>query len=206
MRSWLGGAAGVRAEAAVGVLGLGEVRDRACRVAIGGVRGRRGGQRTECDEQRRERDGGTGGAGSGCGSGQRFPGHVEPVTVALQRAREKRAEGETEDDVARGVAQIERQPAAGDDEVPAERVLAGVHDPEVQVHEGAVGEAGQRAGRRQRPAPQVAAEHPRQQGAEDPTPPHAAICHGVNGPWPKKTLDASAATEPTAKPGAPPST
>ncbi len=40
-----------------------------------------------------------------------------------------------------------------------------------------------------------------------PTPiaPHAHICHGVHGPWPKNTLLASAATAPTANPGAPPS-
>ena len=38
-----------------------------------------------------------------------------------------------------------------------------------------------------------------------PTTPQPAICHGVHGPWPKKTFDASAATAPTTKPGAPPS-
>ena len=39
-----------------------------------------------------------------------------------------------------------------------------------------------------------------------PTPPHAAICHGVHGPWPKNRFEASAATAPTTNPGAPPST
>ena len=38
-----------------------------------------------------------------------------------------------------------------------------------------------------------------------PTAPQPTICHGVYGPWPKKKFDASAATAPTAKPGAPPS-
>src|SRR3954453_7515736 len=39
-----------------------------------------------------------------------------------------------------------------------------------------------------------------------PTSPHATICHGVHGPWPKKRFDDSAATAPTTNPGAPPST
>jgi hypothetical protein len=39
-----------------------------------------------------------------------------------------------------------------------------------------------------------------------PQPPQATICHGVHGPCPKNRLDASAATAPTMKPGAPPST
>src|SRR5919197_3572691 len=38
-----------------------------------------------------------------------------------------------------------------------------------------------------------------------PTSPHAPICHGVHGPWPKTRFEASAAIAPTAKPGAPPS-
>jgi hypothetical protein len=38
-----------------------------------------------------------------------------------------------------------------------------------------------------------------------PARPQPAICHGVHGPWPKNTFDASAATAPAAKPGAPPS-
>ena len=38
-----------------------------------------------------------------------------------------------------------------------------------------------------------------------PVAPHAAICHGVHGPWPKKKLDASPAIAPTANPGPPPS-
>ena len=36
--------------------------------------------------------------------------------------------------------------------------------------------------------------------------PSRAICHGVHGPCPKNRFEASAATAPTAKPGAPPST
>src|SRR3954447_24566132 len=39
-----------------------------------------------------------------------------------------------------------------------------------------------------------------------PTAPHATICHGVHGPWPKNRFDANAATAPTTNPGAPPST
>ena len=38
-----------------------------------------------------------------------------------------------------------------------------------------------------------------------PTPPQAAICHAVHGPWPKKTFDTSAVIAPTAKPGTGPS-
>ncbi len=34
---------------------------------------------------------------------------------------------------------------------------------------------------------------------------HAAICHGVHGPCPKKKLEVNAARAPTANPGAPPS-
>src|SRR5712691_1577585 len=36
--------------------------------------------------------------------------------------------------------------------------------------------------------------------ATTPHPPHASICHGVYGPWPRKTFEASAASAPTAKP------
>ena len=39
-----------------------------------------------------------------------------------------------------------------------------------------------------------------------PTEPHAAICHGVHGPWPNTMFEASAPTAPTTKPGAPPRT
>src|SRR3954453_2880953 len=38
----------------------------------------------------------------------------------------------------------------------------------------------------------------------NPTLPQAAICHGVHGPWPKNRFDTSAASAPTANPGAPP--
>jgi hypothetical protein len=38
-----------------------------------------------------------------------------------------------------------------------------------------------------------------------PTSPQPAICHGVHGPWEMKKFDTSAATAPTAKPGAAPS-
>ncbi|MEJ7655696.1 MAG: hypothetical protein WKF33_01555 [Thermoleophilaceae bacterium] len=38
-----------------------------------------------------------------------------------------------------------------------------------------------------------------------PTPPHAAICQGVQGPCEKKMFETSAVTAPTANPGAPPS-
>ena len=37
-----------------------------------------------------------------------------------------------------------------------------------------------------------------------PVAPQAAICHGVHGPWPKKKFEVSAASAPTANPGAPP--
>ena len=36
--------------------------------------------------------------------------------------------------------------------------------------------------------------------ASRPQPPHASICHGVCGPWPRNMLDAIAASAPTAKP------
>src|SRR5262249_43925629 len=39
-----------------------------------------------------------------------------------------------------------------------------------------------------------------------PTTPQPTICHGVHGPWPKTRLEDNAASAPTAKPGAPPST
>ena len=38
-----------------------------------------------------------------------------------------------------------------------------------------------------------------------PVAPHAAICHGVHGPWPKKKFDTSPASAPTTKPGPAPS-
>ena len=38
-----------------------------------------------------------------------------------------------------------------------------------------------------------------------PTPPQAAICHGVHGPWPMKMFETSGVIAPTANPGAPPS-
>ena len=38
-----------------------------------------------------------------------------------------------------------------------------------------------------------------------PTRPQPAICHGVQGPWEMKKFETSAATAPTAKPGAAPS-
>ena len=38
-----------------------------------------------------------------------------------------------------------------------------------------------------------------------PTPPQAAICHAVHGPWPRKTFDTSAVSAPTANPGTAPS-
>src|SRR5436190_21208872 len=38
-----------------------------------------------------------------------------------------------------------------------------------------------------------------------PHPPHANICHGVHGPWPRKKFDASAARAPTPKPARAPS-
>ena len=38
-----------------------------------------------------------------------------------------------------------------------------------------------------------------------PQRPQATICQGVQGPWPKSRFEASAATAPTTKPGAPPS-
>ena len=39
-----------------------------------------------------------------------------------------------------------------------------------------------------------------------PIRPQPTICHGVHGPWPKTRLEDNAASAPTAKPGAPPST
>ena len=66
--------------------------------------------------------------------------------------------------------------------------------------------AGERAGDRERAAPERApGRRAQQRAADSPTPPHATICHGVHGPCPKKKFEASAATAPTAKPGAPPS-
>ena len=40
----------------------------------------------------------------------------------------------------------------------------------------------------------------RSRPASRPQPPHASICHGVCGPWPRKKFDAIAASAPTAKP------
>ena len=40
----------------------------------------------------------------------------------------------------------------------------------------------------------------RNRPASRPQPPHASICHGVCGPWPRKKFDAIAARAPTAKP------
>ena len=58
------------------------------------------------------------------------------------------------------------------------------------------------SGQRRRSRPKTRASS----APKSPTPPQAAICQGVNGPWPKNTLDASAPIAPTTKPGAPPST
>src|SRR3954454_4659492 len=58
--------------------------------------------------------------------------------------------------------------------------------------------SGTRATRRPVAAPRAAPSRPAR--------PQAAICHGVHGPWPKTTFDASAPVAPTANPGAPPST
>ena len=46
----------------------------------------------------------------------------------------------------------------------------------------------------------AAAQQRPQRPASRPQPPHASICQGVCGPWPRKKFDAIAASAPTAKP------
>ena len=62
--------------------------------------------------------------------------------------------------------------------------------------------SGQRPTRPMRPRRVADARAPAPSDARGP---HAAICHGVHGPWPKKKFEVSPATAPTTKPGAPPS-
>src|SRR6476661_3366399 len=57
------------------------------------------------------------------------------------------------------------------------------------------------SGQRPRPGPNARPTSP----PSRPAPPQPTICHGVHGPCPKKTFDASAATAPTANPGTGPS-
>ena len=124
---------------------------------------------------------------------------------ASARARAP-AEGEAEDDVPDGVRDVERQ--RGRRDAPGTDRAFARPSTSTQTEKSMIApniEAGGAARERERhaaePRPASRAEH----RAEDPAAPQAAICHGVHGPWPKTRFEASAATAPTTKPGAPPS-
>ena len=137
---------------------------------------------------------------------RREPHDVEACAVALERPHERRAVHQAEDDVARGVGQVERQRGARVGDQLGRGVIAGVGHPHVQVHDRAEAEARDPAGRGERESGPRSRQATRASAAPNsPTPPQPTICHGVHGPWPKNRLLASAATAPTMKPGAPPS-
>ena len=139
------GRAGARRgpEAAVGVLDALEVADRGLR--DGGVGARRLGgddEREQRDDERR---------------GRRVPRDLEARPEALQRAHERRPEGEAEQQAAERVRDVERERARDVEPQLRERVVARERDPQRQVLDGAVDEARARAGERQRDAPELTA-------------------------------------------------
>ena len=161
--------AGRAAEAAVAVLGLLQPAQRARR--DGGLGRRRRGT----GEHER-------GEGGGRERGQRAPSDLEALPVAGERADQRRAEDQAEDDVAHDMGQVERERGR---DVRAERreaVVAGVGHPQVQVHHHAVADAGDGARGRQRAAPELAPGRAGEQRAADAD--AAPRAHLPRGPRP----------------------
>jgi hypothetical protein len=100
------------------------------------------------------------------------PGDLEAVAEAPQGPDEHRPEGQAEDDVADDEREVERQPAAGEQDELGQRVAAVGH-PQREVEERAEREARGAARGGERPAAEVAPGDARQAGADEARGPEA---------------------------------